>query len=184
MRAMTEAMAAAIAAGELRPILFYEGEFASGTVRLWTGLGAVAWDGKTWEGAGTFLGVTQIDEPGDVIAAGTTVQLSGVPVELKALALTEARTGKPGRVWLGLLDTEGQVIADPVLAFAGRLDVPEISATRDEVVIAISYESRLIDLQRPREWRYTHESQQALHPGDRGFEYVAAIQDREIRWGS
>jgi hypothetical protein len=41
----------------------------------------------------------------------------------------------------------------------------------------------LIDLNRAREWRYTHESQQQISPGDRGFEYVAGLQEREIRWG-
>jgi hypothetical protein len=41
----------------------------------------------------------------------------------------------------------------------------------------------LIDLTVPRTWRYTHESQQALFSGDLGFEYVTAIQDREITWG-
>ncbi len=35
----------------------------------------------------------------------------------------------------------------------------------------------------PRSWRYMHESQQALHRGDRGFEYVTAIQDKEVTWG-
>jgi hypothetical protein len=29
----------------------------------------------------------------------------------------------------------------------------------------------------------THESRQVLYPGDLGFEYVNAIQDREITWG-
>jgi hypothetical protein len=49
--------------------------------------------------------------------------------------------------------------------------------------IQITYESRLIDLNRAREWRYTHESQQQISPGDLGFEYVAGLQEREIRWG-
>jgi hypothetical protein len=41
----------------------------------------------------------------------------------------------------------------------------------------------MIDLGTPRNWRYTHENQQVLHPGDRGFEHVTAIQDREVTWG-
>ncbi|HBN31649.1 MAG TPA: hypothetical protein DD416_10620, partial [Rhodobacteraceae bacterium] len=72
---------------------------------------------------------------------------------------------------------------DPVQAFSGRLDVPEIADDANTCTITISYESRLIDLNTARSWRYTHESQQSLYPGDRGFEYVTAIQDREITWG-
>ena len=88
-----------------------------------------------------------------------------------------------GSVWLGLLAENGSIIADPVQAFSGRLDVPEIKDDADTCTITISYESRLIDLTVARTWRYTHESQQVLFPGDLGFEYVTAIQDREITWG-
>jgi hypothetical protein len=69
------------------------------------------------------------------------------------------------------------------MAFAGRLDVPTIMDGAERCEIQITYESRLIDLNRAREWRYTHESQQQISPGDRGFEYVAGLQEREIRWG-
>ena len=40
--------------------------------------------------------------------------------------------------------------------------------------------SWLIDLTVARTWRYTHENQQVLYPGDLGFEYVTSIQDRAI----
>jgi hypothetical protein len=81
------------------------------------------------------------------------------------------------------LTEDRTVIADPVQAFTGRLDVPELQEDGQSCRITISYESRLIDLSVPRNWRYTHESQQVLHPGDRGFEHVTAIQDQEITWG-
>ena len=182
-RDITAAFAAALADQHLRPVIFFEGQFATGWVRIWSGLGEISWNGDTWSGAGSLLGLGSIDESGEVVAGGTSVSLSGIPLDLVQLAIEEARQGLPGRVWLGLLTEEGQIIADPVLAFAGRLDVPEITDDAESCRITISYESRLIDLNTARSWRYTHESQQALHPGDRGFEYVTAIQDREITWG-
>jgi len=182
-RDLTPDFAAALADRDLRPVIFFEGEFASGTVRLWSGLGEIGWAGQSWSGAGALLGLGAIEETSEVVAGGTSVSLSGVPLDLVQMAIAEARQGLPGRVWLGLLTPEGQIIADPVLAFAGRLDVPEITDDADSCRITISYESRLIDLNTARSWRYTHESQQALHPGDLGFEYVTAIQDREITWG-
>jgi hypothetical protein len=106
-----------------------------------------------------------------------------VPLDLVQVAIDEARQGMPGRIWIGLMSEAGALIADPVQAFSGRLDVPEITEDADTCTITISYESRLIDLTVPRTWRYTHESQQVLYPGDLAFEYVTAIQDREIPWG-
>lgn len=182
-RDLTPDFAEALADRDLRPVIFFEGEFASGTVRLWSGLGEIGWAGQSWSGAGALLGLGSIEETSEVVAGGTSVSLSGIPLDLVQMAIAEARQGLPGRVWLGLLTVEGQIISDPVLAFAGRLDVPEITDDAESCRITISYESRLIDLNTARSWRYTHESQQVLHPGDLGFEYVTAIQDREITWG-
>ena len=174
---------AALASGDLRPALLFEGSFASGTLRLWSGLGEITWNGQTWSGAGHLLGLGVIEESTEVAASGVTITLSGVDPALVSAAIADARQGLPGRIWLGLLDEAGALIADPVQAFSGRLDVPQISDDASHCTIAISYESRLIDLTTPRNWRYTHESQQALHLGDRGLEYVAAIQDQDVTWG-
>jgi hypothetical protein len=182
-RDITPGFAIALANQDLRPLLFFEGQFASGWVRLWSGLGEISWNGQIWSGAGTLLGLGSIEETGEVVAGGTAISLSGVPLDLVQMAIAEAQQGLPGRVWLGLRAEDGSIIADPVQAFSGRLDVPEIKDDADSCTITISYESRLIDLTVPRTWRYTHESQQVLYPGDLGFEYVTAIQDREITWG-
>ena len=182
-REMTTALSEALDAGDLRPAIFFEGAFPSGMVRIWTGSGPLDWDGKSWTGVGVLLGLGALEETSDVVAAGTTVSLSGVPLDLVQMAIEEARQGLPGRIWLGLLTEDGSIIANPVQAFSGRLDVPEIKDDADTCTITISYESRLIDLTVARSWRYTHESQQVLYPGDLGFEYVTAIQDREITWG-
>jgi hypothetical protein len=182
-RDMSAMLSTALEESELRPILFFEGEFASGWVRIWSGLGDLDWNDRTWTGVGSLLGLGSIEETQQVVASGTTVSLSAVPQEMVSLAIEEAEQGKPGRVWLGLLTEDREVIADPVQAFTGRLDVPEISDAGDSCTLTISYENRLLDLQTPRNWRYTHEGQQVLAPGDRGFEFVAAIQDQEITWG-
>lgn len=167
----------------VRPCIFFEGVFASGTVRLWTGLTEIDWNGQTWLGAGVLMGIAAVEETTEVIANGTTVSLSGVPLDLVQIAIKEARQGLPGRVWVGLLTEDLQIIASPALVFSGRLDVPQITDGADSCTVTISYESRLLDLTVPREWRYTDQSQKALHPTDRGFEYVTSIQDKEIVWG-
>lgn len=182
-RDATQAILEALNAQQLRPAMLFEGEFASGWVRIWTGTFDLNWDDKLWIGAGALIGLGPLEDTTDIVASGTTVSLSGVPLDLIALAIQEARQGKPGRIWLALLTEEQEVIADPLQAFSGRLDVPQISEDGATCTITLSYESRLIDLGSARNWRYTHESQQALYPGDMGFEHVTSIQDREITWG-
>ena len=60
---------------------------------------------------------------------------------------------------------------------------PNIEDGEQTCLITMTYESRLIDLLKPREFRYTHESQRLFDPTDRGFEVVTSLQDKEISWG-
>ncbi len=76
-RDLTVAFATALADQSLRPVIFFEGQFATGWVRIWSGLGEVSWNGQSWAGAGALLGLGAIDETGEVVAGGTAVSLSG-----------------------------------------------------------------------------------------------------------
>ena len=174
---ITQLQAASVEVGVL-----FEGEFESGWVRLWSGVGTLSWDSKSWSGVGTLLGISGIDETNEIRASGLTVSLSGVPSDLLSAALGDARSGKTGRVYLAFFSS-GSIVADPILQFEGRLDVPAIEDGPETATISISYESELIDLERARERRYTPEDQAIDFPGDLGFDYVAALQDAQITWG-
>lgn len=182
-RDLAAANALAIAEDQVRLGAFFEGDFTGGTVRLWTGAEPISWGGHVWTGAGALLATSTVEETNDVVATGITVSLSGVPLDLISLAINSVRQGAPGRLWFGFFDPDWTLLADPELVFAGLLDVPTINEDGETATISISYESQLIDLQRPREWRYTHESQQQFFAGDRGFEYVTSIQDLDLKWG-
>lgn len=181
-RDLTSAILDEITAPYLRPVRLVEAQFTGGWLRLWTGVGIVAWNGENWTGAGNLLGISEISEHSDIRASGITLSLSGLNTSIISLALAQARQGLPCRVHEGFLDGSGQIIADPVLSFEGRLDVPEIDDSAETCTVSISYESRLIDLERARERRITHEDQQIDYPGDRGREYVAALQDKVVIW--
>jgi hypothetical protein len=183
-RDLTAGMSAAVTADRVEPVLFYEGEFASGTIRLWTGIGEKVWNGQTWTGAGRLLGIEPVEETSEIRAVPLSVSLSmGLNDDQLQIALAQCRNGLPGSVWLGALDATGAVIVDPYLSFSGRLDVPDIVDAAVETKIVIRYESRLIDLERIRARRYTSEDQAIDHPGDRGCDYVPSLQDAQIPWG-
>lgn len=171
-----------ITAAELQPFLLFQGEFTTGTVRAWSGIGDLSWNGFTWTGTGNLLTISSVQEAADISANGVTVNLNGVPSELISLALQSCKQGASGFVYLGFLNN-GSVVADPVLLFEGRLDIPSIEEMGDSATVSISYESRLIDLERQRETRYTNEDQQREFAGDLGFEFVPALQDKSLTWG-
>src|SRR6185436_6744271 len=95
-RGLSAAMLAAIAAGTVRPAFFYEGEFSTGVLRLWTGRGTFAWDGQSWLGAGEMLGVSPIMEGSAVRAVGFSVSMTGEATAERSAALTGVQQGLPG----------------------------------------------------------------------------------------
>lgn len=182
-RNLTSGVATALAAPIVRPVIFYEGQFATGTLRLWSGLGDFTWNGQTWTGAGQLIGIAPVEEVSDVRAVGFGVSLSAEASAILSLNLGAARQGLPGKVWLGVFDAAGALIADPYLTFSGRFDVPDIVYQGEQSTIQARYESRLIDLDRPRLRRYTDEDQRLDFPTDPGFEFVTLLQDKPVIWG-
>lgn len=191
-RDLTGAMQSAISAQRLRPVFFFEAQFTSGYLRLWSGLGSKTWNGQTWTGTlksqnpdTVIVSVSAITESLEVAANGIRLQASGIPSAMVTKILDECRQNYPVTVWMGLIDVDSEtLIVDPTQAFHGRMDVPTLSDAGETCDVQLTVENALIDLQRPRERRYTHEDQQIDHPGDMGFEYVASLQEVNLAWGS
>ena len=187
-RDLSVGMTTEVQADTIRPVFFYEGEFVSlgvpSFLRLWSGYGEITWDSKLWSGGGNLLEFSQIEETAEPKATGFSVTLSGQPSANIAIALASIRQGKPGKIWLGAMTSAGAIIADPYVIRQGRLDVPSIDDSGEECRITVTYEDRLVALERPNERRYTHEDQQIDYPGDLGFQFVTSLQEQVNTWGA
>jgi hypothetical protein len=51
------------------------------------------------------------------------------------------------------------------------------------VTITVAIENKLVTLQRPNIRRYTSANHKLRHPTDTFFDFVQALQDKEIAWG-
>lgn len=182
-RNLTAGTKAAFTATVVRPAVFVEAHFASGVVRLWSGVGPITWNGLTWLGVGSLGTISAMPETSDVQAQGISLTLSAIPSDMLAHVLNEIRQGMPCRVWLGALDEAGNVITDPYASMAGRIDSGVINEGGQTSSATITVETQLMDLRRTRERRYTDADQQYDFPGDLGFIYVAAVQNWNGVWG-
>jgi len=184
MRTVTADFLAQLLATEKTVLVFFEGVFATGTVRFWSGTGDIPWDGQTWLGGGEVGSISPITETGEIQAHGISVSLSGIPDYLVALVLGEVQQGKLGKVWLGFLADDGTVVVDPALMFIGRLDVPTLEDGATTSTISITYENRLRDLDRAREFRHTKGDQDTLFGVgvDLGFDFVPSLQEWNEQW--
>ena len=165
------------------PILLFEGVFGSGvTFRLWNGIGDLSWDSKTWSGNGWFHGVTPANEDEEINASNMEVILAGVPASTVSAILGQTRQGATGKLWIGFINSSGNVV-DPYLQFEGKFDTAEVREDVEQPLLTLTYESELVDMERPREFRYNQETQKYFYPEDRGFEYVQRLQDTPLFWG-
>jgi len=162
--------------------VFYavELEFDSGTVRLWNGTYDATIEGETYLGSGSLLSFSEVEESGEIAARGITLSLTGIDSGFLATALGEDYQNRSARLMFGTIES-GTFSAYTV--FKGRMDVMTITEGAEFATIEITAESRLIDLERPRVFRYTSEDQKILYPTDLGLDYVSSLQDKQILWG-
>ncbi len=176
---------AAFSENLIRPALLVYADFPDLTVRIWSGEGPLEAGGYTWQGVGDLLAIDDVTETVDSAQQGIGVRLSGIPSDLFTSATLGNYQNRTAEVAMVLFDAEMAIIGDPVSLYRGLMDNDTVSDDGQEVSVTIQIESSLSDQLKARAFRYTHEDQQTLYlaAGDMGLEFVAALQNIEIRWG-
>ena len=182
-RGLTNDMVTEVSASQLSPILLASLSFAT-PVHNWTGYGTITVGSTAYLGIGTLGSISPVEETTDLAARGISMQLSGVPTAMLAVALTENYQGRECSVLFGALQSSGALVSSPVTIFSGRMDVMSINDDGQNATIGMTAENKLVDFRRPREVRYTDQEQKNLFPSDKGLEFVTAIQEKQIYWGN
>ena len=181
-RQMSVAMLSAITAGYMQPAIFVQLSDNAGMVYLWTGIGSISWNGQTWSGIGDILSLTVAEEGTDVQARGMAVTLNAFDSTILSDIMSDYQLGLPAIVYFACF-SGGSIIADPLIAWLGRMDQPAIDVDADKSTVQIALESRLLDMNVATDRRYTNQDQQMTWPGDLGMLFVDAIQELTIFWG-
>ena len=188
----------------LAPFFAIELDLDSAPLYLWSGYGDLVIDDKTYLGAGQVLNISSVSETTEMEAKGAVISISGIPSSFLSLALQEPYQGRECRIYFGidlaaesilqesgfsLLLEDGGFLApeDSGISlteiFSGELDQMSIEETADSANISVAVENVLVKLERPVIRRFTNEDQKSRFPNDRGLEYVASLQDKEVFWG-
>ncbi len=153
-----------------------------GPLRMWTGLGdktiSVQGSNQVFTGTGSLLTIGDLEEVGDLSSKSVELTLSGIPTSIVSLALQESYQRRVMRLYLG-----EQSDSSVVEIFSGKMDKMSIVDEAESSTIALTVESKLIELERPSGWRYTNENHQSRYDGDTFFSYVQSIQDQTVIWG-
>lgn len=151
-------------------------------IRLWSGVGDLVWDSWTWSGVGELGSISTVSEGSDVTANGITLSLTGIPNDLLNEGMVDIVANRIAQVYLGFMDTSGALIPDPIPAFIGLLDEPQIDISTETSTLTFSVENRLADLNRSRGGRYTDADQRARYPNDGSLRWVNYLQDSHFLW--
>ncbi|MCE2597196.1 hypothetical protein K6Y31_20695 [Motilimonas cestriensis] len=166
----------------LSPVVLVWLDWYDGGVWLHSGLGDLVFEGVTYRGVGNLGAISRAKESGQIAPHTLTLTLSGLDQTQLAEVLQDKSIGRPAKITLGLLDDSNQIMDSSVL-FAGRIaSAPIRSGTENAVSVRLI--SRLADWDKGGNQRYNNANHQQRHPGDTLFQYVAAMAERPIYWGS
>ena len=163
-------------------------DFDTDPVFVWTGTYPRTETLPT-EGAHTFLGIGTLGsidgilESADRSINGIKMQMTGIANDLLANALDQNYQGRTAKIWIVHLDANEDIIPDPLLLFAGQMDVMRLADGDETGAIEVICESRDATLKRNSESLLTDEEQQRVFPGDLGLEFVMELQNKTIVWG-
>lgn len=176
-RNLTTQIQAEIVKDVLRPVYLLHVNFEGYTLRCWSGQGDLSYDSVTWKGEGLVTRWPTITESLDLQAHNITLDLSGNYSYPISISNPELYRGKECEVFLGFLTESGDLTSDKVYRiFNGR--VSQVSFVENTITdtFKLSLESRLVDLAKSKNSRYTHQSQIQRYAGDMGLEYAGRTQ--------
>lgn len=191
MRDLSAEMIAEFEGAAIKPALIAELQFDSETLRLWTGMGFLDWNGEQYYGGGNLIALSPFDETQKLEAKGIVCSLSGIPTTSISLALNERTRGRPFRMWLACVDdtpdssgiiSPKNLIFTPYRVFTGLMDVMEWGDDGKSGTLRLSVESSMLLGQRNKISRYTAEEQKKLYPTDLGLDGIPQLQDKEVVW--
>ncbi len=181
-RSLTTPVATAATSSTIYPALLVELDWPEGAVYVWSGLGNLSWNGKTWLGVGDLGSVSKVTESKDGKANGITLTLSGVPSSTIYQALQVDYQGSDARIYLGVMNSAGVFQADPTQIAYAKIDTCSINENADTATVSVNLEKEFVDT-RSRGGRYTDQEQQAIYSGDTFFKFTAAMAGQNIYWG-
>jgi hypothetical protein len=189
MSQFTPAMADAMGARSVLMFCAVEIALPSYNLRLLSGPGEVSFAGRTFRGKdetyGVLGGVEEIADSEDGEAPEITITILPPTMTSAALLASPAAQFSAVTIWVGALDlVTGSVIPDPLVVFAGEVDVPTLTGDENSRALQYSVTSVFELLFEVDEGANLNNSfHQSVWPGELGLEYVTEVQ-RQLPWGA
>ena len=181
MKNLAAPLESAVRSGHILPLWFFEGLFGSGPLRLWNGLRARDWDGKTWSRSGGLIQLGRMTETTETRRTRLSFRLAGLDPEINRIIRNERYQGRSLNIWFGAEHpTSGEILDTPHQTYAGFFDQFEVTDARASVTVTGTAFGLFDDLNKAPGHVWDDETHQEEFPGDTIFRRLADLQDTTI----
>lgn len=176
-----------LASGHAGLLYLVEMQFASGTSRFTSWSHTLTWDGHTWLGFGSVLGISQLSEGERLEYPVVEVALNVANPAVLALALGNAAEyrKRPVIIRRGVLDDELRFVDLPEVVWSGQMDQARIKTgdgENDEGGVAMRCEVPGRDGRGVQSLRLNNAQHQARWPGDTFLSRLERLQGQPVPW--
>lgn len=178
-RDITPTVSNALDDAVVSPFFAVDLDFDSGSLYVWSGYGDLVIGAKTYLGVGELLNISSVTETTEMEAKGATLSMSGIPSSFLSVSLQEPYQGRECRIYFGMTSNPSAYVE----VFSGELDQMNIEEGAETAVVSVTAENVLVKLERPVVRRFSDQDQKSRFPNDKGLEFVASLQDKDILWG-
>lgn len=183
MRTLSGPVEAVLASGKACIVQLVKFAWPSGASTLNSSNWDIQYGGDTYKGAAG-LGATAhvIDKPGEL--QGLQLEMLGVDDTLMALAEDGASEVQdaPVTIRTAIIDPATGAVLDAPVDWAGYADTMNIVEDGEQSSVALTTESKAVDLLRGNPSTYSDADQQVMYPGDRLFEFVVDQEGKSVVW--
>ncbi len=178
----TESMKTALAAETVRLIMAVEIEWPNEMTRAHTGIGDLHLNEELFKGVGNIGSISSIEQKSGDSPSRLQLGLSSFDDSVRGEVLRAQYHGRAVTVWMVALNEHYQPEASQVIWKGSIVDATVSIGESNQLEVVVS--NRMEDWDKKRPDRFTDESQQARHTGDRLFRYITIMTEWPIYWGS
>lgn len=163
-------------------------EVAPTHINLTTAPINVEYNGKTYVAKGNFLSFGSISESVSINTSEINVSLSGVPHSVIELFRDSAGdiVNRPLTIYRAVVDKKWGTTTDPIFIFKGQCvsanAVMGYQNNRGSAVINVRVANKFTFFGRSKLSRTNVAEHQIKYLGDKGFEYVAYLSTKDLKW--
>lgn len=182
----TAARALFASGAAIKPRIFLELEFNTGTERYWNGSYLKTHETYEWQAVpNALVGFSGVESSQDLRANGVTFTLAGIPTDALGGTLAASNyKGRAARMIMALLDPETDEVVWQ-LDHHFFMDTLDYELNPESITVAIGLETEMRYLARTLVRRYTDQDQKQEFAGDRGLEFIPYLNSGvNVLWGS